>query len=155
MVPADPVHRLCGGRAAGSAPAAAATRLGQARGLGGELQMRPRVARLAAEVGLGPAQLTTPVAASSPDVVARVRLARALALDPTVLLVEHPSASLPRDAVKAFAAHLGRIARARQIAVLVVTADEAFASALGGTVLTHGAATGALKPRSAWRKIFG
>ena len=118
-------------------------------------ETRARVARLAAEVGLSPAQLTTPVAASSPDVVARVRLARALALDPTVLLVEHPSASLPRDAVKAFAANLGRIARARRIAVLVVTADEAFASALGGTVLTHEAATGALKPRSAWRKIFG
>ena len=118
-------------------------------------ETRARVARLAAEVGLSPAQLTTPVAVSSPDVVARVRLARALALDPTVLLVEHPSASLPRDAVKAFSANLGRIARARRIAVLVVTADEAFASALGGTVLTHEPATGALKPRSAWRKIFG
>lgn len=117
--------------------------------------VRPRVARLGQEVGIAAADLTVPVAQSSPDVVSRVRLGRALALDPKVLLVEHPSASLPREAVKGFASDLGRIARARQLAVLVVTADEAFASALGGKVLTHEAATGALKARSAWRKIFG
>jgi ABC-type lipoprotein export system ATPase subunit len=116
---------------------------------------RARVRPLAEEVGLRAADLTRQVAQSPPEVLARVRLARALALNPSLLLVEHPSASLPRDAVPTFAADVGRIANARALAVLAITADEAFAKALGGGILTHEPATGALRPRSAWRKIFG
>jgi predicted ABC-type transport system involved in lysophospholipase L1 biosynthesis ATPase subunit len=117
--------------------------------------VRPRVARLAAEVGLQPGHLEQPVAQSSPDVVARVRLARALALDPIVLIAEHPTASLPRDHVKPFAAEIARVARDRQLTVLAITADDVFAKALGGQVLTHEPKTGALRPPSGWRKIFG
>jgi hypothetical protein len=62
---------------------------------------------------------------------------------------------LPRDHVKAFAADVARVARERQLSVLAITGDELFASALGGQVLTHEPATGSLRPRSAWRKIFG
>jgi ABC-type lipoprotein export system ATPase subunit len=88
-------------------------------------------------------------------VVARVHLARALALDPALLIAEHPSASLPREAVKAFARDIARIARAREMAVLAITADNVFAQVLGGQTFTHEPATGALRTRSAWRKIFG
>ena len=116
---------------------------------------RARVAALAAEVGIAPGDLSRPVGQSAPEVVARVRLARALALDPRVLLVEHPSATLPGGTVKPFAADLARVARGRSLAILAITADDAFAKALGGDVLTHEPATGALKPRSGWRKIFG
>jgi predicted ABC-type transport system involved in lysophospholipase L1 biosynthesis ATPase subunit len=115
---------------------------------------RLRVGRLAAEVGLT-GELDTPVAQAAPDVVARVRLARALALEPIVLIAEHPTASLPRDQVKRFAATMARVARDRQLSLLAITGDETFASALGGQVLTHDPATGTLRPRSAWRKIFG
>jgi predicted ABC-type transport system involved in lysophospholipase L1 biosynthesis ATPase subunit len=118
-------------------------------------ELRPRVARLAEEVGLDADVLQRPVAQSSPEVVLRVRLGRALALDPIVLIAEHPTVSLPRDQVKAFAADLARVARGRQLSVLAVTADELFANALGGKVMTHEPATGALRPRSGWRKIFG
>jgi predicted ABC-type transport system involved in lysophospholipase L1 biosynthesis ATPase subunit len=118
-------------------------------------ETRGRVAGLAADVGLTPADLPRQVAQSSPQVVARVRLARALALDPKALFVEHPSATLPREAVKDFAADVARIARDRQLTVLTITADEAFATALGGSVLSHEPATGTLRPRSLWRKIFG
>jgi ABC-type transporter Mla maintaining outer membrane lipid asymmetry ATPase subunit MlaF len=118
-------------------------------------EMRPQVTRLAQEVGLAEDTWDRAVAQSSPDVVARVRLARALALDPIVLVLEHPTASLAREDVKSFAAAIVRVAHARQLSVLAITADEAFATALGGQVLIHEAATGALKPRSAWRKIFG
>lgn len=117
--------------------------------------MRPQVTRLATEVGLTGADLECPVAQAPPSVVARVRLARALALDPIVLLLEHPTASLPRDQVKALAQDIARVARDRQLSVLAITADEPFAGALGGQVLTHEPATGALRQRSAWRKIFG
>ena len=116
---------------------------------------RPQVARLASEVGLDTASLPQQVAHASPELVARVRLARALALDPIVLVLEHPTATLPRDQVKPFAAEVVRVARARQLSVLAITGDEAFATALGGHILTHEPATGALRARSGWRKIFG
>jgi lipoprotein-releasing system ATP-binding protein len=115
---------------------------------------RPRVAALAEEVGLGTHVLNTPVAKASPEVVARVRLARALALGPSILLAEHPSASLPRAAVEAFAEDMARIARTRQLAVVTLTADREFAAALGGTVLALDAATGALRAPSVWTKLF-
>lgn len=117
--------------------------------------VRPRVTALAAEVGLSPDDLGRPVAQSPPAVVARVRLARALALGPRVLFVEHPSASLPRDEVKGFAADLARVARSRRLAVLAMTADELFAGALGGRTLHLEPATGELRAPSLWRKILG
>lgn len=117
--------------------------------------MRPQVERLALEMGLAREALDRPVAQAAPEVVARVRLARALALDPIVLVLEHPTASIPPAEVKSFAAEIVRVARARQLSVLAITADHTFANALGGQVLTHEPATGALKPQSTWRKIFG
>jgi putative ABC transport system ATP-binding protein len=116
---------------------------------------RPRVGTLAAEVGLTSADLVRVVAQSPPEVVARVRLARALALNPALLLAEHPSATLPREQVKGYASDIARIARQRQHAVLAITADDAFADALGGQVLIHDPATGTLRPPGLWRKIFG
>jgi ABC-type lipoprotein export system ATPase subunit len=117
-------------------------------------EVLPRVKALAAEVGLGADDLSRPTGDVSSPVLARVRLARALALAPSLLLAEHPSATLPRDAVKPFAEDMRRVARARELAVLAITADDAFANALGGQVLAHEPATGALRAPSAWRKIF-
>ncbi len=117
-------------------------------------QMRSQVSRLAAEVGLEVSALAHPVATSAPAVVARVRLARALALEPALLIAEHPSASLPRESVQTYARDIARIARAREMAVLAITADAVFAQALGGQALTHEPATGALRAASVWRKIF-
>jgi predicted ABC-type transport system involved in lysophospholipase L1 biosynthesis ATPase subunit len=116
--------------------------------------MRPQVQQLAEEVGVRVEDFSTRIAESRAEVQARVRLARAIALNPVVLLAEHPSATLPRDTVRAFAADLSRVARARNLAVLAITADDTFAAALGGRMLTHEPATGALKARSSWRRIF-
>jgi putative ABC transport system ATP-binding protein len=104
--------------------------------------VRPRVQQLAREVGLREADLGRQVGQSPPEVVA-------------LLIAEHPSATLPRGAVKAYAEELARVARTRKMAVLAITADPAFSDALGGQTLTHDPATGALRARSAWRKIFG
>ena len=117
--------------------------------------LKPRVAALAREVGLHEAQLTTRVAEASADVLARVRLARALALGPSLLLAEHPSATLARDDVKAFAQDLARVTRAREVAVLAMTADPLFASALGGDQLTLEPATGTLRAPGRWNKLMG
>lgn len=104
----------------------------------------PKVEALADEVGIARAALPGQVRGADPAVLQRVRLARAIALDPRLLVAEHPTASLPRDAVAAFARDLARIVRDRQAGLLVISADREFVKALGGTALTHDARTGAL-----------
>jgi ABC-type transporter Mla maintaining outer membrane lipid asymmetry ATPase subunit MlaF len=113
--------------------------------------VRNSVARVAAEVGLSTAELREPLTALSTMARLRVRLGRALALDPRVLLAEHPNAALPTDAVSAFATDLARVATDRGLASVVITADHAFARAVTDEVLTLQPATGELKRAARWR----
>ena len=69
-----------------------------------EDDIRARVRRLAEEVTLGAEALRMPMTELGPLVRLRVRLGRALALNPRVLLAEHPNASLPPGDVASFAA---------------------------------------------------
>ena len=116
-------------------------------------EVRARVKHLAQEVGLDDAALPTPLSSLSALMRLRVRLGRALALDPCVLLAEHPNASLSPAEIPAFAADLSRVVAARHIALLVITADQAFARAVAGQVLSLQPATGELK-RAGWRSWF-
>lgn len=100
---------------------------------------------LAAEVGLAAGEWTRTIRELDGAARARVRLARALALNPAVILAEHPTAHIQGDESTRFGADIGLIARRRGIAVLALTADVEFARALGGRVLTLEAATGALR----------
>ena len=85
----------------------------------------------------------------------RVRAARALALDPKVLLLEHASAGLTPDAAAAFGADMRQIALRRGCALVAVTADPQFAAAVAGRVLTLDPASGRLsEPRRPWN-LFG
>ncbi|HJZ71149.1 MAG TPA: ATP-binding cassette domain-containing protein [Vicinamibacterales bacterium] len=106
---------------------------------------RARAEALAREVGLDEPAWTPPLSQLDANAAMRVRLGRAVALDPAVLLLEHASASLPRAAAAAFAATVRAIAAERGIAVVALTADEPFARALDGMVLIHEAASGRLK----------
>ena len=116
--------------------------------------VRPQVEALAREVGIDAGLLDTPVGRAGAEAQTRVRIARALAFSPRLLLAEHPSATLPRDAVERVARDLARIARARDLAILTITADTAFSCALGGDLCTHQPATGALVKPSLWRRLF-
>lgn len=107
-------------------------------------EVLPAVRALAAEVGLPPGVLETPVGAAAPDVVQRVRLGRALALNPRLIVAEHPSAALPRESVAGFARDLARVVAARQAALLAISADRDFTRALGGTRLALDPKTGVL-----------
>jgi rhamnose transport system ATP-binding protein len=107
-------------------------------------EVRPRVSALAAEVGLAPDAVERPVAAADPETLQRVRLGRALALDPRLVVAEHPSASLPRPAVAGFARDLARIVARRGAALLAISADREFTRALGGTALVLDPRTGRL-----------
>jgi len=117
-------------------------------------EVRERVQCLADEVGLSAADLSQPVGALSPAARIRVRLGRALALAPRVLLAEHPSATLPPGEVAAFAADLAHILGGRGMASLVMTADPVFARAVAEEVLTLQPATGELRKSQGWRRWF-
>jgi predicted ABC-type transport system involved in lysophospholipase L1 biosynthesis ATPase subunit len=113
------------------------------------------VRALAQEVGIPSAQLSQSPASLDTDGQLRVRLGKALALGPRVLLAEHPNATLPVEAVSRFAIDLKALAAARRAALLVMTADSAFARTVSDRTLTLNPATGELVRTPAWRKWFG
>jgi ABC-type sugar transport system ATPase subunit len=110
-----------------------------------------RVRALADEVGIDAASLETPVAEGGAAVRARVCLARALAFDPVLLVLEHPTATLvaPED-VKDYALRLGAIWKRRRVTVVGLTVDERFAKTLGGRLLVWQPATGEFRERRRW-----
>lgn len=116
--------------------------------------LRRRVRALGEEIGLEPGELDMPVAQLSPLGRLRIRLGRALALDPGLLLAEHPNATLSADDTAVFAADLSRILARRRLAALVMTADRRFASAVAERVLTLQPGTGELTATSGWRRWF-
>lgn len=110
------------------------------------------VAALAVEAGLDEAALTRPVSELSEADRVRVHLARALALNPKVLLLEHPTARLTPDESAAFGRHLAEIGERRALAWLALTEDEAFAGAAGGQRLRLVPGSGEVRAeRKAWR----
>jgi predicted ABC-type transport system involved in lysophospholipase L1 biosynthesis ATPase subunit len=114
-------------------------------------EIRRRAEALALEVGLADTTWTSPVAGLDAAGWLRVRFGRAIALDPAIVLLEHASARLERHEVATVGEQIRRIAAARGIALVALTADEAFAKAAGSRVLTLEAATGRCKPlRRGW-----
>ena len=116
-------------------------------------EVRARAADLAAEVGLGN-ELKRQAGILAPGGRARIRLGRAIALAPKVLVAEHPNATLSKEDAAVLAADVSRIVAARGIASIVLTADQAFARMAAKEVLVLEPATGALKPASSWRRWF-
>jgi ABC-type methionine transport system ATPase subunit len=115
--------------------------------------VRERVTDLAAEIGLEASLAQQTGSLEAPQRL-RVRLGRALALGPRVLLAEHPNATLDGGEQRAFAADLTRIAKGRGAASVVLTANQDFARAAADDVLVLQPATGVLKPSSGWRRWF-
>jgi ABC-type transporter Mla maintaining outer membrane lipid asymmetry ATPase subunit MlaF len=109
--------------------------------------VRERAIALAQEVGLPESSWEQAASALGGSGQARVRLARALALDPQLLLLEHATLGVDRADVPAFAADVRRIAAARNTATLAVGADLEFAAAIAPRVLTLEKATGRLADR--------
>jgi ABC-type transporter Mla maintaining outer membrane lipid asymmetry ATPase subunit MlaF len=117
--------------------------------------VRPQVLALTEEVGLEPAEVQRPVGALTPLARARVRLGRALALNPRILVAEHPNAMLSGNDVPLFAADLAKVVANRKLTSLTVTADRTFAAAVAEDVLTLQPASGELRAAAGWRRWFG
>jgi ABC-type lipoprotein export system ATPase subunit len=113
-------------------------------------QVLPRVTTLAAEVDIAESMLDKPVAEVDLKTRARVVLARALALDPALLLLEHPAAALPPDEAKGYAVVLRKIWERRKLTLVLLTMDEKFGRALGGIQLKWQPSTGELQERRRW-----
>ena len=112
---------------------------------------REKVMALGIECDIPYDWLGEPVATVPPAVRARVHLARALALGPEVLLLEHPTAAIPEEERAAFGAVVARVCAARSLTALAMTFDAAFAGAAAHRTLTLQPATGELVPaRRPW-----
>ena len=111
------------------------------RALGEELGLSHLLERRPAELGPLDAQ--------------RLRLGRALALNPRVLLAEHPTASLERADADQLARDMSRIVSARAMAAVYITADRAFAQQAADDVVMLKPATGELVSAVGWRRWFG
>jgi ABC-type transporter Mla maintaining outer membrane lipid asymmetry ATPase subunit MlaF len=116
--------------------------------------VREKVDRLADDVGLSRGELERQVAEVNAATRLRVRLGRALALAPDVILAEHPNAMVEPGALGAFASDFQRVIASRGCAAVTVTADRGYASSIGAEVLTLHGTSGELRRESAWRRWF-
>lgn len=114
--------------------------------------VRSRVEQLAAELGLSLAALDAPLIGASPATVFRVRLGRALAHAPRIVILEHPTLGLHADDVGPTGATLARIASSHRVTVLVCTSDHALVRAMGGRLLVAHPATGVIAERRWWHR---
>jgi ABC-type transporter Mla maintaining outer membrane lipid asymmetry ATPase subunit MlaF len=110
-----------------------------------------RVETLASEVGIDATDLGTRVGEARPALRARVRLGRALALDPVVLVLEHPTATLSPDETLPYAKAIAAICDRRTLTMVALSMDERFGKAIGGRLLIWQPATGEFKERWRWR----
>jgi phospholipid/cholesterol/gamma-HCH transport system ATP-binding protein len=105
-------------------------------------EVRMLASALAREVGLEESQWERPIAGLDASARVRLRLGRALALDPAVLLLEHVSAGLAAQDAAALGADIRGIAARRGAAIVAATLDEAFAHAVARRVLKWDPASG-------------
>ena len=106
-----------------------------------------QVRQLAAECGLDPERwLPAPAGELPPDVRMIAHLARALALAPSFLVIEHPSADVPAGMREPLARAIARACDGRRLTALVLTNDEGFARMVAPRNLKLDGATGQLKP---------
>ena len=115
---------------------------------------RPQAEALAREAGIDPSSWDQPLGRVDPETSVRVRLARAVAPNPTLMIAEHPSAALPRDAVARVARDVVRVAAGRGAALVTLTADAAWVDAAGGDVLTLQPGSGELASGTGFMERF-
>ena len=107
--------------------------------------IRDQAIALAREVDLAEDTWDRPCHGLGPLARVRLRLARALALDPQLLLLEHPSATLDRGDVVPFGRDVRAICQRRGLTAMTLTMDRELAGAVATRTLTLEPATGRLK----------
>jgi predicted ABC-type transport system involved in lysophospholipase L1 biosynthesis ATPase subunit len=106
--------------------------------------VRSQAEALARDVALPPSLWDVPAGGLSGDEQMRIRLGRALALGPDLLLLEHVSANLDSSQARALATAIGDVVTRRSLSLVAIAADESFARAVAPRVLKWAPATGRL-----------
>jgi len=109
-----------------------------------------RATALAGEAGLVIDILTHPIARLTPEIRIRAHVVRAIALDPQLLILEHPTAGLPETDRERLGKDVARIAEARSLATLIISEDAAFSAAAAHRTLVLNGATGELRSSRRW-----
>lgn len=118
-------------------------------------ELGARVEALAREVGIAADLLATPASQTDGLTRARLRLARAVAASPKLLLAEHPNALVDEAQAGRFGDDLARVIAERRMAAVVVTANRTFAKQVTDGLLVHNPATGVLTRASLWQRWMG
>lgn len=116
--------------------------------------LRGQVEALAAAVDLPAERLDRPVGDAPAVVRLRAHLAKALALDPKVVLFEHPTASLEVADARPFAETVRRVAEARRLTIIALTEDGVFADVVATRAYKLNGGTGALTSTRGWRRFL-
>jgi ABC-type transporter Mla maintaining outer membrane lipid asymmetry ATPase subunit MlaF len=120
-------------------------------------EVRDEVESLGAAVGLEAAVLDRPIHGTSVAIRHRIRIARAIAGQPKMLLVEHPLAGVDAGDVSALGGDLARVAQSRGLAVLVLAGSVEAARPFSPRVFALNAATGDLTEAKSGllQRLFG
>ena len=116
--------------------------------------LRAQVEALAAEVELPAERLDRPIGDLPPVVRLRAHLAKTLALDPKIALLEHPTVSIDAADVRPFAETVRRVAEARRLTLVALTEDAAFADVVATQAYKLNGGTGALTSTRGWRRFL-
>ena len=111
-----------------------------------------QVNALAREAGIDPLQLEKPIAALDAVTRARAHLARAVALEPSLLILEHPTAGFVAGDGASFGQAVASVAAARSLATLMISEDAEFSAAAATRRLALHGASGDLRPPR--RRLF-
>ena len=116
--------------------------------------VRERAVALAVDTGLPRATFDRPIAELDPADLVLTRLARALALEPSVVFFEHPTANVARADIAGLATRCRAVTSRRNIATVVLTADREFAEAAATRVLRWEPASGRVTTSGGWLSRF-
>lgn len=105
-----------------------------------------QVEALANECGLPPSLLRVRAGELSPEARLRAHLARAVALAPQLMVMEHPTNRLSDSARAPLASDISRVCESRRLSALLITNDDKFAQAVAPRNLRVEAATGEVRP---------
>jgi len=112
-------------------------------------EIRRRAIDLAREVEIEDALWDARIADLEGSTRVRVRLGRAVALEPSLLLVEHPTAAVAAADILDLGQTVRKVAERRRIAAIILTADRRFAAIAASRVLTLAPASGRFR-REDW-----